>query len=134
MTVRFLLDTNAASYLINRKSPAMDRRLARVPMPELAVSAVTEGELRYGAARIGSFRLQATLDQFLAAVTVLPWDSNTAQAYGRLRAALEREGRLLGSLDMMIAAHALSLGLTLISADRAFSRIKQLRTEDWTRP
>ena len=133
MTVRFLLDTNAASYVINRKSPAMDRRLARVPMPELAVSAVTEGELRYGAARIGSFRLQATLDQFLAAVTVLPWDSKTAQAYGRLRAALEREGRLLGCLDMMIAAHALSLGLTLISADRAFSRIKQLRTEDWTR-
>jgi tRNA(fMet)-specific endonuclease VapC len=134
MIVRFLIDTNAASYVINKKNAAMDRRLAEVPMPELGVSAITEGELRYGSVRSGSLRLQATVDQFLAGVTVLPWDSHVAQAYGRIRATLEREGHLLGSLEMMIAAQAIALDLVLVTADRAFARIKHLQTEDWTRP
>jgi len=133
MTVRYLLDTNAASYIVNKKNAAMDRRLAKVPIPELGVSAVTEGELRYGSTRSGSPHLQATVDRFLTGVTILPWDSKVAQVYGRLRAALEREGRLLGSLDMMIAAHAMALDLILVTSDRAFARIKQLQTEDWTR-
>ena len=133
MSVRYLLDTNAASYAINRKSAAMDRRFARIAMPDLGISAVTEAELRYGAARSGSAPLQATVDQFLLAVTSLPWDSDVAQGYGRLRAMLEREGRLMGSLDMMIAAHAIAVGLILVTGDRAFARIKHLRTEDWIR-
>jgi tRNA(fMet)-specific endonuclease VapC len=132
MSVRYLMDTNAASYAINKKSAAMDRHLAKTPMPELGISAVTEGELRYGAARSGSAPLQATVDQFLLAVTVFSWDSEAAREYGGLRAALEREGRLMGSLDMMIAAHALALQLVLVTNDRAFERIKRLKTEDWT--
>ena len=133
MTVRYLLDTNAASYAINKKSAAMDRHLAKTPMAELGVSAVTEGELRYGAARSGSTPLQATVEQFLLGITVFPWNSEAAREYGGLRATLEREGRLMGSLDMMIAAHALALGLILITNDRAFGRIDKLKTEDWTR-
>lgn len=133
MSVRYLLDTNAASYAINKKSAAMDRHLAKTPMAELGISAVTEGELRYGAARSGSGPLQATVEQFLLAVTIFSWDSEAAQEYGDLRATLEREGRLMGSLDMMIAAHALALELVLITNDRAFARIKHLKTEDWTR-
>jgi len=133
MSFRYLLDTNAASYAINKKSSEMDRHLARVPMAELAISAVTEGELRYGAARSGSPPLQATVEQFLSAVTVVPWDSEAALEYGELRTTLEREGRVMGSLDMMIAAHALALGLILITNDRAFGRIKRLKIEDWTK-
>jgi tRNA(fMet)-specific endonuclease VapC len=133
MIVRYLLETNAASYAINKKSPAMDRHLAKVPMAELGISAVTEGELRYGAARSGSAPLQATVEQFLLGLVVFAWGSEAAGQYGELRAALEREGKLMGSLDMMIAAHALALGLILITNDRAFGRIKKLRTEDWTR-
>jgi tRNA(fMet)-specific endonuclease VapC len=133
MIVRYLLDTNAASYAINKKSPAMDRHLAKVPMAELGISAVTEGELWYGAARSGSAPLQATVEQFLLGLTVFPWGSEAAGQYGELRAALEGEGKLMGSLDMMIAAHALALGLVLITNDRAFGRIKKLRTEDWTK-
>jgi tRNA(fMet)-specific endonuclease VapC len=133
MSLRYLLDTNAASYAINKKSAGVDRHLAKVPMAELAISAVTEGELRYGATRSGSAALQATVEQFLSAVTVVPWDSEAAQEYGELRATLEREGRVMGSLDMMIAAHALALGLVLITNDRAFGRIKRLKAEDWTR-
>ena len=133
MSVRYLLDTNAASYAINKKSSAMDRHFAKNPMAELGISAVTEGELRYGAARSGSAPLQATVEQFLLGVTIFPWDSEAAELYGELRAALEREGRLRGSLDMMIAAHALALGLILITNDRAFGRINRLKTEDWTK-
>lgn len=133
MNVRYLLDTNAASYAINKKSAAVDRRLAKVPMAELGISAVTEGELRYGAARSGSAPLRATVEQFLLAVNVFPCDSQAAEQYGQLRAALEREGRVMGSLDMMIAAHAMALGLVLITGDRAFARIKNLKIEDWTK-
>ena|SRR5215469_6666876 len=131
MSVRYLLDTNAASYAINKKSASMDRHLARMSMAELGISAVTEGELRYGAARSGSAPLQATVEQFLLGVTIFPWDSCAAREYGELRTTLEREGRLMGSLDMMIAAHALAFALILVTNDRAFGRIKRLRTEDW---
>lgn len=133
MSVRYLLDTNAASYAINKKSAAMDHHLAKTPMAELGISAVTEGELRYGAARSGSAPLQATVEQFLLGVTIFSWDSEAARQYGELRATLEREGRLMGSLDMMIAAHALALGLILITNDHAFGRIKKLKTEDWAK-
>lgn len=133
MNVRYLLDTNAASYAINKKSASVDRHLAKVPMAELGISTVTEGELRYGAARSGSAPLRATVEQFLLAVNIFPWDSRAAEQYGQLRAALEREGRVMGSLDMMIAAHAIAWGLVLITGDRAFARIKSLKTEDWTK-
>ncbi len=133
MSARFLLDTSAASHAITKRSLAFDRRLVRVPMEELGVSAVTEGELRYGLARRPSAPLQATIETFLLAVNVFPWDSGAARQYGELRAALERRGQLLGSLDMMIAAHALSLGLILVSSDAAFKRVKHLKIEDWTK-
>jgi len=133
MSVRYLLDTNAASYAINKKSAAVDRHLAKVPMAELGISAVTEGELRFGAARSGSAGLQATVEQFLLGVSIFAWGSEAAKEYGRLRSALEREGRVMGSLDMMIAAHAIALGLILVTGDRAFGRIRRLRMEDWTK-
>jgi len=133
MSVRYLLDTNAASYAINKKSAAVDRHLAKVPMAELGISAVTEGELRFGAARSGSAGLQATVEQFLLGVSIFPWGSEAAKEYARLRSALEREGRVMGSLDMMIAAHAMALGLILVTGDRAFGRIRRLRIEDWTK-
>jgi tRNA(fMet)-specific endonuclease VapC len=133
MSVRYLLDTNAASYAIKKKNAAVDRHLARVAMVELGISAVTEGELRYGAARSGSAPLQATVEQFLLGVTIFAWDSEAAKEYGRLRSAMEHEGRVMGSLDMMIAAHAMELGLILVTGDRAFARIRRLRMEDWTK-
>jgi len=133
MIVRYMLDTNAASYAINKKSPAFDRRLAKVAMVELAISSITEGELHYGAARTGSAPLLAIIEQLLLSVTIFPWDSAAARQYGLLRSSLEHSGRLMGGLDMMIAAHALALGLILVTNDRAFSRIKRLKTEDWTK-
>ncbi len=134
MTRQYLLDTNIASYIIKGNIPAVRRRLIRVPMAQLSVSAVTEGELRYGVARRpDATRLRTVVDEFLLRVTVLPWDSAAAQRYGEIRAMLEREGRTMGNLDMMIGAHALALGAILVTSDQAFTRIKSLHIEDWTK-
>lgn len=132
--VRYLLDTNIASCIIKGTSLSVDRRLSRVAMAQLATSAVTEGELRFGAARLPeATRLHALIEEFLLRVAILPWDSDAARQYGQLRATLDREGRPMGNLDTMIAAHALALDAILVTSDRAFSRIKKLQVEDWTK-
>jgi tRNA(fMet)-specific endonuclease VapC len=130
----YLLDTNIASDIIKGNVPGVRRRLAKVPMEQIHVSAVTEGELRYGVARRpDATRLKAIVDEFLLMVTILPWDSDAARSYGQLRALLELEGQPMGNLDLMIAAHALSMGAVLVTNDRAFARVKKLKTIDWTR-
>jgi tRNA(fMet)-specific endonuclease VapC len=134
MAVRYLLDTNIASCIIKGNSPAVDRRLVRVAMAQVAVSAVTEGELRFGAARLShAARLHNLIEDFFLRVAVLPWDSAAAQQYGRLRATLEREGQPMGNLDAMIGAHALALDAVLVTNDQAFARIKKLKLADWTK-
>jgi tRNA(fMet)-specific endonuclease VapC len=135
MTNRYLLDTNIASYVIKGNIPAVRRRIVQVPIAQLAISAVTEGELRYGAARRpDAARLRTIVDEFLLRMTILPWDSEAARHYGQIRAALERKGQPMGNLDTMIGAHALALGAVLVTNDRAFTRIRELKVEDWTKP
>jgi tRNA(fMet)-specific endonuclease VapC len=135
MTSRYLLDTNIASCVIKGNIPAVRRRIVQVPMAQLAISAVTEGELRYGAAwRPDAARLGTVVDEFLLRMTILPWDSEAARHYGQIRAALEREGQPMGNLDTMIGAHALALGAILVTNDRAFKWIRELKVEDWTKP
>jgi len=130
----YLLDTNIASCIIKGNSPAVDRRLVKVAMAQLAISAVTEGELRFGAARLPhAARLHSLIEEFLLRVAILPWDSDAARQYGQLRATLEREGQPMGNLDVMIAAHALAVNAVLITNDHAFVRIKKLKIEDWTK-
>jgi len=130
----YLLDTNIASCIIKGNSPAVDRRLMKVAMAQLAISAVTEGELRFGAARLPhAARLHSLIEEFLLRLAILPWDSDAARQYGQLRATLEREGQPMGNLDVMIAAHALAVNAVLITNDHAFVRIKKLKIEDWTK-
>jgi tRNA(fMet)-specific endonuclease VapC len=132
--IRYLLDTNIASLVIKGNSSAVDRRLVRVPMAQLAISAVTEGELRFGAARLPhATRLHGLIEDFFLRVATLPWDSDAAQQYGQLRATLERDGQTMGNLDVMIRAHALAVDVILVTNDRAFGRIKKLKVEDWTK-
>lgn len=134
MSIRYLLDTNIASCIIKGNSPAVDRRLVKTPMAHLAISAVTEGELRFGAARLPhAARLHAMIEDFFLRVAILPWDSDAARQYGQLRAMLEREGQTMGNLDAMIAAHALAVNAVLVTNDHAFARIKKLKVEDWTK-
>lgn len=131
---RYLLDTNTASYIIKGGNPAVDRRLLKIPMAQIAISTVTEGELCYGIAlKPQATRLQILVEQFLLRLTILPWDSEAAQQYGQLRAMLEREGQPMGNLDMMIGAQALAFGLVLVTSDQVFKRIRKLKIEDWTK-
>jgi len=130
---RYLLDTNTARHVIKGKSPTLDQRLLEVQ--QFAISAVTEAELRYGVAKLpAATRLNPLVEEFCRRVTILPWDSEAAQQYGRLRAVLERGGKSMGNLDMMIGAHALALGFILVTHDQAFKRIAKLKVEDWISP
>jgi tRNA(fMet)-specific endonuclease VapC len=134
MANRYLLDTNTVSYIIKGRVPAVRHRLVKVPMAQVAVSTVTEAELRYGVARRpDATRLRTIVSEFLLGLTILPWDSEAAQEYAALRASLEGEGRPMGNLDMMIAAQALASDLILVTHDQAFGRIKKLKLEDWTK-
>jgi tRNA(fMet)-specific endonuclease VapC len=130
----YLLDTNIASCVIKGNSPAVDRHLMKVAMAQVAISTVTEGELRFGAARLPhATRLHFLVEDFFLRVAILPWDSEAAQQYGQLRATLEREGQPMGNLDAMIGAHALALDVVLVTNDHAFARIKKLKIADWTK-
>ena len=134
MSPRYMLDTNTASYIIKGNIPRVRERLLKVPMSGLLISAVTEAELLYGAARKSdSVRLKTSVDEFLLRVDSLPWDSNAARRYADLRAALEIAGTPMGNLDLMIAAHALAAEAILVTNDRSFFRLKHLKIEDWTK-
>jgi tRNA(fMet)-specific endonuclease VapC len=129
------LDTNTASFIV-RVNPAVAlEHLERVRVEQTAISAVTEAELLFGIERRPqATQLRTLTTEFLARIAILPWDSNAARRYARLRTELEASGIPLGALDTMIAAHALSEELTLVSSDYAFRRISQLTLEDWTLP
>lgn len=130
---RQMLDTNTVSHLI-RGHPEVTRRITAVPMASLCISSITEGELLFGLARRPTAkRLHVAVREFLLRVETLPWDSNVTERYGQLRAAMERKGKTLGPLDLLIGAHALATGATLVSNDKAFERVPGLRIADWTK-
>ena len=134
MSSRYLLDTSTASYIIKGNVPRVRERLLKVPMSQVLISAVTEAELLFGAARKPeAVRLKTAIDEFLLRVDSLPWDSNAARRYASVRAALEIAGTPMGNLDMMIAAHALAEEAVLVTNDRSFRRLKELKIEDWTK-
>ena len=131
----YLLDTNIASYVIKGNIPQVRQRLLRVPMAEVSISVVTEAELRFGVAKKPeAVRLKIAVEEFLLRVDVLPWDSEAAKHYAQVRSALERTGNPMGNLDIMIAAHALSTQAVLVTNDRVFRQVKQVKIEDWTKP
>jgi tRNA(fMet)-specific endonuclease VapC len=134
MTVRYLLDTNMASYIIKGSVPRVRKRLLKVPMAEVGISVVTEAELRFWVAnKPEAVGLRTAVEEFLLRVEVLPWDSDAAQHYARVRATFERSGEPMGNLDMMIAAQALAAQAVLVTHDRVFRRVKQLKMEDWSK-
>ena len=129
---RYMLDTNTVSYLI-KAHPAVARRVMAVPMASLCVSAITGGELLFGLAkRPDAKRLHIAVRELLRRVDVLPWSSAIAERYGVVRAEMERCGKILAPLDLLIATHALDLGTVLVTNDQAFNQVNGLHVEDWT--
>ncbi len=133
--VRYLLDTNTASYAIKGNVARVRERLLRTPMAEIGISVITEAELRFGVARLpAAIRLKTLVEEFLLRVEVLPWSSLAATHYAEIRAALERSGKPMGNMDMLIAAHALAVEAVLVTHDRVFRRVKALKLDDWSKP
>lgn len=129
---RYLLDTNTVSHLL-KAHLVVARHLAAVPITSISISAITEGELLYGLARRPEAkRLHLAVREFLCRVDVLPWDHDVAEHYGRVRAAMTSEGKVLAPLDLLIASHALATSSVLVSNDRAFAQVPALPVEDWT--
>ena len=127
----YMLDTNTVSHLI-KAHPAVVQRVIAAPMAALCISAITEGELLFGLAkRPEAERLHLAVRQLLRRVDVLPWGGPIAQRYGRVRAELERRGKILAPLDLLIAAHALEVGAVLVTNDKAFGQVSDLTVEDW---
>jgi tRNA(fMet)-specific endonuclease VapC len=130
--MRFMLDTNICIYAIKHRPPEVLAALRAHEGAGLGLSTVTVAELEYGAAKSGSMRNQSALRQFLEPLDIADFDQAAAASYGRLRALLEAAGTPIGPLDTQIAAHALALGVTLVSNNtREFARVPGLRLDNW---
>jgi tRNA(fMet)-specific endonuclease VapC len=128
----YMLDTNAFSALISERALPVRDRFLLADLRQLCISSITRGEIEFGLARQPEATRRARIAaQIFREIDTLPWATETALAYGKLRARLSGKGRPLGPLDMLIAAHALSLGATLVSSDRAFRMVPDLHVEDW---
>ncbi len=132
--MRYLLDTNMCIYIIRRRPPQVIERLRQTQPGDVGVSAITASELEYGAAKSSRpAESYSALARFLAPLEVAPYGHSAAEAYGPIRAELEATGRLIGPLDLLIAAHARALGVTLLTNnEREFRRIPGLSVENWT--
>lgn len=131
--IQYMLDTNTVSHIINKHSNVV-KNLVSVPITSVCISAITEGELLFGLAkRPEAKRLHFVVREFLKCVDVMPWDSETAERYGVVRAEMACKGKTLSPLDLLIATHALSIGAVLITNGQAFLQTDGLRIEDWTK-
>lgn len=134
MAIRYLLDTNTVSFHIRQSSAALQRRLRAIPAASVALSVITEMEIRYGLARNPNLKIAPSIEAFLQGISILALTSETARQYARVRADLDARGTPIGPLDLIIASHSLSLGATLITTNLGeFRRVTGLRCEDWTR-
>jgi tRNA(fMet)-specific endonuclease VapC len=132
--MKYLLDTNICIYIINEKPTQVLKRFERYPAHEFGLSSITHGELQYGVEKSKDKKTnQNALDEFLMPLTILPFHGRSMVVrYGKIRTFLESKGETIGPLDMLIAAHALSLDLTIISSNiKEFERVPSLKCEDW---
>lgn len=132
--MRYLLDTNTCIFLIKRQPGTVLLHLKRCLPGEVGISSITLAELQFGVAKSQRVREnREALEEFTVPLEVTPFDKDAAARYGEIRAQLERAGTPIGSMNMLIGAHALSLGATLVTNNLGeFRRIKKLKVIDWT--
>ena len=131
--IRYMLDTNTIAYAKNKRPPQVLEKLLEHDPSEISISSITMAELEFGVHHSSKQEQnRIALMMFLSGITVLPFDSNAAWEYGSIRHALQSQGLTIEGNDMLIAAHARSLGLTLVTHNtREFSRVDLLSLEDW---
>jgi tRNA(fMet)-specific endonuclease VapC len=133
---RYMLDTDTCSYIMKRTSHAVLKRLRSVPVTDVCISVIAKSELLYGV-EVSPQRTQddMALQAFLPHVEVLEFPDEAATHYAQIRADLKKRGQMIGANDLLIAAHARSLGLRLVTNNtHEFSRVKGLSVENWTVP
>jgi tRNA(fMet)-specific endonuclease VapC len=135
MKPRYMLDTNICIYIARQQPPRVKARFERLRPGQLIMSAITYGELLYGANKsVERERARMLIEELVRDIPVADIDSNAAQAYGEIRAALEKQGRLIGNNDLWIGAHAMALELTLATNnEREFKRIQGLSVDNWAK-
>ena len=132
--MRVLLDTNTCIAVIKQKPMQVLKHLSRHSVGDVGLSSITLAELQYGVEKsLHQERNQQALDEFLLPLVIADFDAKAASIYGKVRTELERKGTPIGSLDTLIAAHALSLNVTLVTNNlREFRRVTSLKVVDWT--
>ncbi len=132
----YMLDTDIASYIMKGSNPQVAARLKTVAISDVSISAITKSELMYGV-EVSPRRTmdEARIGKLLGYIEVLDYPADAALDYARIRAHLKTHGTTIGANDLLIAAHARYLGLTLVTNNtREFERVPQLKIENWTLP
>ena len=130
--MRRTLDTNICSYILRRHPTEMIERFAALDKEQLWLSSIVAAELRFGAVKLGAPRFQAAVEAWLTGFEVRPWPVEATHHYANLRAALERSGKPIGGMDLMIAAHALAEDSVVMTNNaREFHRVPGLAVEEW---
>lgn len=131
--MKYLLDTNICIYIIKQHTMTVVMRLKNIPAHHIAISSITLSELEYGVAKSQLIQKnEKALKKFIQSFDVIPFDQTAATYYGKLRTQLEKSGKPIGPLDILIAAHAISLGSILVTNNgKEFNRVEGLAIENW---
>ena len=133
MSVLYMLDTDTCAFILRRSSPTLLARIQSVPLVQQTISMVTLAELLYGV-QVSTRKKEnrAAVDALVLHLMVMEWSRGAAEHYAEIRADLKKRGQLIGSNDLMIAAHARSLGATVVTNNvKDFRRVKGLKFENW---
>ena len=133
--MKYMLDTNICIYLIKQKSDKVIRHFKAHSVGDIGISSVTLAELRFGVEKSQQVeKNRMALNEFVLPLEIAGFDEKAAERYGKIRATLEKEGKPIGSMDMLIGAHALSLNVILVTNNTSeFKQIKQLDIQDWSK-
>ena len=133
--MRYMLDTNICIYVIKHKPESVFRKLKKIKPEDVCISSITYAELAYGVEKSAQpERNRLALSMMLSSIEIVAFDDAAADEYGEIRSGLERKGTPIGSLDMLIAAHARSLGCTLVTNNtKEFCRVEGLEVVNWVK-
>ena len=131
--MKFLIDTNICIYIMNNRPPEVIQRFKNIEIGLIGISSISVSELHYGVNKSRCIKHNLKrLEEFLNPFEILPYDENASRYYGKIRSQLENQGNVIGPLDMLIAAHALSEDLILITNnEKEFKRIQAVKVENW---
>ncbi len=133
MSGRYMLDTDTCAFILRRSSPTLLQRIQQVPLQTQVISVVTFAELLYGVQTSSRKKAnRAAVDALVRHLTVIDWSRDAAEHYAEIRIDLKKRGQMIGSNDLLIAAHARSLGAVVVTNNlKEFSRVKWLEVENW---